>query len=135
MATSTTGLGVKVGLSIDVLPSPDADNIATESGKNLVFASQTSLPDAQDQLGMMMKTEFEAQTRSPKKTVIEASSSMSPVRKSNTQKSPSIEVKVPESIQVLSRRASGDTQNLSASLQKSKSPPCQPGNFTDGASR
>lgn len=49
MATSTTGLGVKVGLSIEILPSPDADNIAIESGKNLVFASQTSLPDAQDQ--------------------------------------------------------------------------------------
>jgi hypothetical protein len=49
MSTSTTGLGVKVGMSIEVLPSPDADNIAIESGKNLVFASQTSLPDAQDQ--------------------------------------------------------------------------------------
>jgi hypothetical protein len=49
MATSTTGLGVKVGLSIEILPSPDANNIAIESGKNLFFASQTSLPDAQDQ--------------------------------------------------------------------------------------
>lgn len=82
-----------------------------------------------------MKTEFEAQTRSPKKTGIEASSSMSPVRKSNTQKSPSIEVKVPESIQGQSRRASGESQKLSAGLQKSKSTPRQPDDFADGASR
>lgn len=82
-----------------------------------------------------MKTEFEAQNKSPKKTGIEVGSSMSPVRKSTTQISPSIEVKVPEGIQGLSRRASGDSQKLSAGLQKSKSPPNQPGDFTDGASR
>jgi hypothetical protein len=82
-----------------------------------------------------MKSEFEAQNISPKKTGIEAGSSMSPVRKSNTQISPSIEVKVPDSVQGQSRRASGESQKLSAGLEKSKITPRQPGDFTDGASR
>jgi hypothetical protein len=83
----------------------------------------------------MMKTEFKAQTRSPKKTGIEVGSSMRPIRESHTPISPSVEIKIPESIQRLTRRATGDSQKLGAGLQKSKSPPCQPGDFTDGASR